>query len=355
MYKVLELSQKNEWKIYIGQLPVDQQDVYYTPEYYELYENHGDGKAQCFVFEKDGDVALYPFLINSINTLGYELDKEYFDIQGAYGYNGVVSSSYNPGFINDFYKAFHEYCLSNCIVAEFTRFNPILNNSVFSQDYIDIIVDRKTVGIKLLLYNNIDEIVQNSYNKEARKNYRKALKQGLNYTIASDNEYELFYKLYLQTMKAIGAESYYYFSEKFMRDFYNLLGDNQELILAWSNNELVGGFATLYSTNYAHNFLSAGSINQRNLNINEYMQHIAIERALNRDCKAIHFGGGNTNSIEDPLFRFKAKFSKQRLFFKIGKKIYNEKTYDLLVRQWQSKYPESYKVNSFRLLGYREI
>jgi hypothetical protein len=45
--------------------------------------------AKCFVYQKGSNITLYPFLINSVNALGYNLDKEYFDIQGAYGYNGV--------------------------------------------------------------------------------------------------------------------------------------------------------------------------------------------------------------------------------------------------------------------------
>ena len=72
----------------------------------ELYENNGDGKAQCFVFEENDEIALYPFLINSVNELGYDLDNEYFDIQGAYGYNGAVSSSYDEDIIKKFLFCF---------------------------------------------------------------------------------------------------------------------------------------------------------------------------------------------------------------------------------------------------------
>ena len=64
-YRILTLNEKKEWSISLEKLPVDQQDIYYTPEYYELYEKNGDGQAMCFVFEKDNDIALYPFLISS--------------------------------------------------------------------------------------------------------------------------------------------------------------------------------------------------------------------------------------------------------------------------------------------------
>ncbi len=130
-YKILDLSQKKEWKKYLELLLISQQDIYFTPEYYELYEKNGDGKVQCFIFKDNGDIALYPFLINSVNELGYKLDNEFCDIQGAYGYNGIISSSYDMEFRRKFFDAFNEYWKGNNIIAEFMRFHPLLNNYKF--------------------------------------------------------------------------------------------------------------------------------------------------------------------------------------------------------------------------------
>ena len=47
-YRLLTLEQKEEWSTLLEKLPIDQQDIYYTPEYYELYECNGAGKAICF-------------------------------------------------------------------------------------------------------------------------------------------------------------------------------------------------------------------------------------------------------------------------------------------------------------------
>ena len=41
----------SEWS-----LPIDQQEIYFTPEYYELYENNGEGKAICFVYKEAEDI-----------------------------------------------------------------------------------------------------------------------------------------------------------------------------------------------------------------------------------------------------------------------------------------------------------
>ena len=99
MSSLLTLDNIEEWNLYFQRIPAEKRDIYFTPEYYSLYQNYGDGEACCFVFEKDGDVVLYPFLRNAITHLGYSLDKEYYDIQGAYGYNGIIASNHSSAFI----------------------------------------------------------------------------------------------------------------------------------------------------------------------------------------------------------------------------------------------------------------
>ena len=124
-YKVLTTKDKLDWDNALTRLPIDQQDIYFTSDYYKLYQQNGDGEARCFVFEDGEQILLYPFLINSVNGLGFELDKEYYDIQGAYGYNGIVTSSNNEKFISDFYKCFYKYCQQTNIITEFVRFHPV--------------------------------------------------------------------------------------------------------------------------------------------------------------------------------------------------------------------------------------
>lgn len=85
MHKDLGLADAIEWNNLLDRIPSDRKDFYFTPEYYSLYQSYGDGEARCFVFEKDGEMGLYPFLKNPITPLGYNLEKEYYDIQGAYG------------------------------------------------------------------------------------------------------------------------------------------------------------------------------------------------------------------------------------------------------------------------------
>ena len=114
---ILTLENAAKWRSILDSFDDNIRDIYYSPEYYELYEQMGDGKAHCFVFKNSQGLAMYPFLMNSVNDLGYHLDGSYFDIQGAYGYNGVLSSSNEKPFLDAFYDEFTCWCQENGIIA----------------------------------------------------------------------------------------------------------------------------------------------------------------------------------------------------------------------------------------------
>jgi hypothetical protein len=207
-FKILNLEDKDEWNEYLSRLPINLQDIYYTQEYYQLYEELGDGKAKCFVYEKNGEIALYPFLINSVNELGYELDNQYYDIQGAYGYNGIISSSDSEEFILSFYSAFDYYLLKNNIIAEFTRFHPLLNNHRFSEKYMDVFFDRKTVYIDL--FDNYENIFKNFQTTTKKQIKRCNHKYNLNIEIFEKNtsQLEIYYSIYKEAMDRVKSLAY---------------------------------------------------------------------------------------------------------------------------------------------------
>ena len=152
--------------------------------------------------------------MNSINNLGYSLDNEYYDIQGAYGYNGIISSCQNESFINEFYSRFNKYCLENNIVTEFTRFNPILNNYQLSKKYMSVSFNRQTVFVDLT--KDISHILS-QFSSSTKRSIRKAEKNNLYCTVNGykPTEEETFKKLYHSTMSRVGASPYLFFSEEY--------------------------------------------------------------------------------------------------------------------------------------------
>ena len=102
--------------------------------------------------------------------MGYDLDNEYFDIQGAYGYNGIVSTTIDKDFINLFSKSFNIFCSNNNIIAEFQRINPIIDNISKYRKDMDVIYNNENI-----LVNLSNEDILNTYEYSVRKNIKKLL------------------------------------------------------------------------------------------------------------------------------------------------------------------------------------
>ncbi len=348
MIKCLSLNDNDLWRERLHSIPPSQCDVYFTPEYYSLYQNYGDGDARCFVFEQDGVVVLYPFLINPITTLGYKLDKEYYDIQGAYGYNGIITSSEDADFIT-FWESFDAYCQENDIVAEFTRFHPLLNNQRLASPKMKTFFSRHTVALDL----TDDDIWMHQISSKNRNMIRKAEKEGV--TIVENDDYETFRRLYDGTMTDLHAEDFYFFPKSYYDEYKQTFKGESMLCLAMLDGKAIAGSMFLFSDDYAHYHLSARDREYSRYAANNLILWYAIQKAKERGCKWFHFGGGTTGNDDDSLLKFKKEFSKTLCEFWIGKRVHNLAVYDQIVEQWKMNHPESYEQNKVKLLGYREI
>ena len=349
-YKVLTLNDRVYWNEVLNRLPVEQQDIYFTPEYYELYEQNGDGKAHCFVFENNGNVAVYPFLMNSINKLGLlDLEEEFYDIQGAYGYNGVVSYAHDQEFAGKFYGAFFEFCHAQNIVAEFSRFHPLLENFKFSEKFMDVTFDRKTVYLNL--EKGYEYVWEKEYHPKNRNTIRKAQKHNLSAEIYANNGYDDFCRLYNETMTNLNAEDNYFYNQLYFENFKNLLGNKQRLITVQRENEIACSLLLMLDGDYAHYHLSGRR--HGNFGANNLALDVAVRLSIDLGCKRFHLGGGTSNGEDDPLFKFKAAFSKAISDFYVGKKVHNKETYDNLVQVWEEQFPQKKQIHENVLLRYR--
>ena len=354
IYRILTLSQKNEWNKYLKKFPISQQDIYFTPEYYELYENKGDGEAQCFVFEKDGEISLYPFLKNSINKLGYDFDAEYYDIQGAYGYNGPISTTANRNFLDEFSLAFNDYCINENIIAEFIRFNPVLKNYVYA-NYITPLNVNDNVMIDLTLSE--DDIWMKSFIKKRRGSIRVAIKNNITCKIfhgyeMSGEHLDIFLNIYYSTLNRNVADKYYYYQKDFYKNLINRLANNSLFIFAYKDNKPISIELVLFSKYIAYALFGGTLLEYYYFNPNSFLRFELLKYLKKLGISFYSMGGGNERG--DKLYKFKKSFARncESLFF-IGKKIYNKKIYDKVCKEWKIKYPE--KAEKFKniLLKYR--
>ncbi len=352
--RTLTLKDTALWNEYINRLPSDQQDVYFTPEYYSLYENYGDGDALCFVFEHEDDIILYPFLKNSINALGYELDQEYFDIQGAYGYNGIVSSTKDKKVLELFWNEFDKYCTDNNIVAEFSRFHPLLKNQGLASNNTKVIEDRLTIAVDLSLSE--EDIWLKQIESSNRKNIKKAIKNNL--VFEADYEFKYineFVDIYRSTMDKLSSIDYLYFNDKYFTDFVSAFKGQAFLGIIKLEDKVISAAMFMYQGKYGHYHLSGSNREYLKLYPNNLHLYGAMKELKLKGIESFHLGGGTTSNSEDSLYKFKSGFGKIINQFLIGKTIHNQNIYNQIVEQWKTKHPQSYEQNKIKLLGYRDL
>lgn len=351
-YKLFSLSEKQEWSDYLSRLPEHMQDVYFSPEYYEVYEKNGDGKAYCFIYEDEEKIGLYPFLMNKINDLGYDLDDDYYDIQGAYGYNGVVYSSDDPEFIKKFYSEFNDFCKENNIVAEFTRFHPILKNHNFSESYLNVIYNRQTVYFDLT--NGYDSIFSN-YGRQLRRVLKNAVQNNITVKVfENDPEYiTTFIEMYSETMNKVSAEKYYHFSYDY---FINLINNNQVIQIVVLKDDLpIASSLCLLGKSMFHGHLAASKKEYLSLHPNEVLFDAQVRYGLEKNKRICHIGGGRTTDPHDSLLQFKKHLSKTLNNFYIGTKVYKVEVYNYLINQWEKQNSELIAAYQNNFLKYRNF
>lgn len=352
-FHILSLADSEKWNHYLKQLPIDHQDVYFTPEYYSLYEANGDGKALCFIFEHDGDLALYPFLLNKINELGYDLNTDYFDVQGAYGYNGMATSTNSADFLKSFSDFWLTWAQDNNIVAEFIRYNPVLRNENLCPwappiDVLDNV---------LIPLTNYEDIWAHSYDRGVRQAIRKASRHNLSFHIQIGNEitqdtYDNFLELYKETMDRQNADSFYYFDQEFFHRLKTYLKEYLLIMYVEYQGHIISIDLVLHNNINVYGFLSGTKRKYFHVSPNSYLRDETIKALIDKGFKNYSIGGGLSRN--DSIFKYKKSFSKntESLFY-IGKKIHNDDVYNAIVYQWQQKLGNASDQYKHLLLKYR--
>jgi hypothetical protein len=343
---------KKLWEEAYAALPRKLQDVYYTPDYYSVYEKNSGSRAKCFIYRENENIFLYPFLITEIDKKLCASGESWFDIEGAYGYNGPLCNSANEAFIHNAHTAFREQCIQNRVIAEFTRFNPVLKNHLHA-GYMTVMLANQNIVLDL----SIPDIRMEAYEHSTRKNINKAERSGLTARYVSGQnipkeEMAAFLEIYYDTMKRNNALGQYYFSEKYFDDLSNSLSDNALFFFTLAENKIVSCELVLKGQETGYSFLGGTLPDYFSLRANDILKHHIILTLKEKGLRYFCLGGGTTPN--DGIFKYKKCFAKNgAVDFFIGKKIYNEAAYNSVVENWKMIYPEKEETYKHYLLKYK--
>lgn len=310
------------WHEYIS--ACDSYDFYHTACYHAL---EAEGTPLLFVAEGSGEFIALPLLIREIGINGLK------DITSSYGFSGPVSST---PFANVTEKLFYkmrkgvkDFFDSENVITAFSRLHPMICGDRLFDGFGDVKTVKQMVGISLR--RPFEEQVSN-YRKSTYKQIAE-LRQYLGYTVrqaSDDNDIDLFTAMYHENMRRVKAATQYFFDAAYFKTFLNNECFDARLMFALKNGAPAAGAIFTITSRYMQYHLAATK--------SEYIQESPMKVLVDEartvanqlGLEYFHLGGSVGDSNEDPLFRFKAGFSKERFNFRVWQYIHNKDAYEEL-------------------------
>lgn len=309
-------------------------DLYFDERYGKLYEEIEKGICKVFEFDHPLGHIRHLFIKREIPILLGP--KRYFDIVTPYGYGGPLMTGCAPEHREElasaFMEAFAAYCEAEGVVSEFIRFHPVLGNAQDFEKSYEVRYLRDTAGTSIAAYDNP---VEAEFSASARKNIRKALREGVEYRVTlGPHDLKAFRQIYFATMDRNRADSFYYFNDRYFTQLLESFRQQLLLVEVLNKGEVIGMELQFVYNDLIHTHLSGTYEAFHHLSPVYIMQYATVLWAKENGINLIHGGGGRTNSPVDNLLRFKQQFARHTSFsFYSGQKIWNEDIYNKLCKE----------------------
>lgn len=253
MYKLLDSTEKDEWNNIIDSF--EKRDIYFKYNYVDSFRINGDGIPQMFFLECEyGKVANVYFKrdIAELDKFKNKIDNnKFFDIVTPYGYGGILYEGEDIDKLREIYKLeFEKYCITNNIISEFIRFNPMIDNHKFLKEYYSVQKIRRTIYMDL---SKGEEFIWNNLKSQNRNVIRKAIKNNLKIEVSESIEsMDKLIDLYYKTMDKDHASEYYYFNKEFFYSIIKNLKGNFKVFSVIYENKVIASAIILYNDEFVH-------------------------------------------------------------------------------------------------------
>ena len=257
------------------------------------------------------------FLKHSCRVIRTNIENIYYS-ETSWGYSFPLFLE-ESNVINE-WQIWSENCRNNNIVAEITKIPPFFNIDKLNTKIFDELHKVSNTCALVIKENNeqqfFDKKTRYIINKASREiNYRKAKKSDLN----------SIHDLYLKCMNNLKADKRFFLDLKAFNFLFEEL--KSSFHLAFYEKQLIGFVCFLFDEKISHYHISANTNEGRKFNANYLLLSKAIEESISLGIELVHFGGGLSGKEDDPLFRFKKKFSNCILDYWLGLSIHNEELF----------------------------
>jgi natural product biosynthesis luciferase-like monooxygenase protein len=341
-FDVLRAAPEEEWLSVLRRCSA-MHDVYHLPGYHAVAERHGEGEARLFAYEQAGYTIALPLIIRTLADLrGIGASANTWrDATSVYGYSGPICSHKEMprAVIEGFQRGLITALQELQVVSVFSRLHPLLpEQAPLLQGIGEYQLGGTTVSINL---SDAPVEQRAQYGGSIRNRLNRLARLGV--TCALDPEQRHlpeFVALYHETMRRVKAEESYFFDPMYFSDLAKNLGPALKLfVVKMRDGEVIsGGLFTLCEGIVQYHL---GGTRDTALKLSpmvllfETVRHWANENRAH----TFHLGGG-VGAKPDSLFRFKARFSRQRHQFATWRWVVAAEAYRELSMQkdrWNSK------------------
>ena len=333
MLQLLDPSNER-WAAYFLSLPINQQDIFYSPDYAELCARyiHRVGRPLCAVLEYDSSYTMYPFLqrnISSLGNLSSVIPSDYKDITGLYGRGGLVCSERNVINVSSFHIALQSYCDDNRIICGFDRYHPIMGNH-------DVVGHKTKVldigGFVVVNLSRSAREIESAFKHAVRKNIKKATRARCSvFSEVTLEHLDEFLTVYSATLDRNHAAAFYYIPEDFYRELPSRLKGKYRFFYTEIDGSIVSCELVLFHGIYCHSFLG-GTLDGFGAVCPNHMMKREIIRFAQEAGYRYYLLGGGTKPY-DGIWSYKNGFAPEgTMSSRIGGTIFDNDAY-LSVRE----------------------
>lgn len=301
-------------------------DFYHLPCYQELSITEGD-TALGYVATDGTHRFLIPF---QRRALPAELvnSERLFDVVSAYGYPGPVWSRGAPrDFIAEAVRQFSRRLADEGVVSAFFRLHTILNDPAYFDGVGKIVNHGPSVYIDLTLS---EETLWEQTRRGHKRDLAKLEKQGYKIVMDDWDNLDDFLICYYDSMRRLGASSFYFFPKRYFEGLMSCLGDRIHLCLVYLAGDIAcAGIVTEMDGLCQYHLSATADPHFQDHPSKLMLNH--LRTWLKRRGNRIYHVGGGVGALRDTLHLFKTGFSPLSADFHTWRVIPDQKLYDELV------------------------
>lgn len=306
-----------------------------------------EGELHYFILsKKNKPLIIMPFYYR--NIIINNKKTPHFDVSSPYGYSGPFYDNDNEKYLPFFWEVADNWYKENHVVSEFIRFNLSHNYKYYTGELSPTLIN---VRGKIIQPEKLWDI----FKPKVRNNYRRAVKDGLEYKMYYDEIDEKvidsFYNIYISTMERNGANEQYYYKKDY---FMNIAIGNKKkcsIAMIYKDGAPISTEFILLSNDTAFSYLGGTLADYFKSRPNDFLKFNTIKWLYDLKIKYYVLGGGRKN--RDGLFNYKKSFfaNDDDITYYTGQKIINQNSYndlcDLAFKEYNFNEEDAEGVNFF--------